>query len=131
MAVSELITHSSSGDVIDLAVELLGLQVTVKAGSFQLGGVAKQLAADQAFSIVNRSDPAWAIAYLVESESDQSIGLLVDDFVSDGVDTPFRFYPGCGYKCLMRMISIEVPPNTASLDGANVTRWRVLAQPEG
>lgn len=107
----------------DLAVS--GVKVSVPAYTFVAGGASRVLDEPWDFSIVDRSEEAQVMAYLVEEVATGNIEVLIDEVLVDGSDAPYRFKDGA-YNALAQLWYCKVPPNTTSLDELEIMAFRTV-----
>lgn len=107
-----------------LDVSLTSTAVCVAAGEVIAEGVAHALRDAQSYTLMSRAHRTRVTGYLALNEADQTLALLVDEFVEDGQDTPFRF-AGSGYRALHMLFDMVVPPSVTDPEACVGTVWLV------
>lgn len=100
---------------LTLEVEVAGLLVTVKKGSFRADGKDYALTEDMEHEVVvDPSNLTSVLAYLVQLV-DGTVNVLVDELVHDGIDRAYQFDDG-SVRPLCSIYTIHhIPPGTTDL----------------
>jgi len=118
----------SKGSDFNLSVDHSGMVLTVRGGTFTLGGEEIELEADQPFTATSDADdPTAVIGYIVEEVATEAILLLVDEVVMDGVDEAYAFTRTGPYRALHRLFSMTVPAAATTLDAVDVVVEHLVA----
>lgn len=133
MTITNKDVYSGGGVVLlDLTVEVSGMDITVKAGAFKAAGGEHELLEDVVFIATNRVENAWLDGYLVKAKDDGEIGLLIDERLSDGVTSDDAYqWEGGPYEQIIRVFEIHVPGGSSSLETLELQVNRVLERPVG
>lgn len=113
---------------VQLPVELSGLEVTIRAGTFRLDGKSYVLTEDESYVVTpNDDERVRAFFYLVEMKSDNSVRVFVDDMIGD--EAPIPMVDPKDMKVLHRFVSLVLPPQADSLeDDALVYVMRLIPE---
>jgi len=105
---------------VQLEVEVVGLTIVVKAGSFRVSGKDYELVDDETFTASFEAVSKTLFGYLVKEKSTGEARLLVDEFTHDGQGVRFS---DPDYEVLWELFLCNiVPADTASLEGVEVQR---------
>jgi hypothetical protein len=117
-----------SVNALNLTIEVLGMTITVKAGSFINQGITYTFTEDQPY-VVSPSDQSRCFrAALVKVVATGLPELVVDELILDGVDTFYDLDPAVHIP-LYYFYRVQVPPNTTDLAPLNVDALRIIEQP--
>lgn len=108
----QMIHHAgmtSKTNNMPLLTDVTGTTVTVHAGTAKKGGVEYILADDATYD-PPAAPTHWttAFGYLVKHKITNAVSVMVDEVVSDGVDTEFDFSIG-DYEQLFPIFHLTVP----------------------
>lgn len=121
------ITGNSEKNALDLTVTVENLlDIRVSSGSFKIAGEDYTLSSDDVVTItVDSSEITDVQGLLVKNISTGNVEVLVDEYLLDGIDTPFVF-AGSGYKLLERLYYVRVPAGTTDLSGLDLSVKRIV-----
>jgi hypothetical protein len=106
-----------------------GLQLTVDAGSFRVGGVDYELMEAAECDLTPDADYGMDVwGHLVKNAETGEISVLVDEVLRDGEDAPYTF--GATYHNLHVLFVCEVEAAMATLDDAKLTLFWLGAPEE-
>lgn len=123
-------TRQSISDDLDLVLETNGASITVKAGSFKIGGVEYQLAEDAQYTVTvpNAAYATTIFGYLVVPNTvppGTTVSLLVDEISCDPTDVPYQFLSGGPHKLLATVFELQVPAGAPNWAGLNLVRFQL------
>ena len=102
---------------VELAVEQSGLDITVKAGSFKVGGQDYTLAEDSTYTAQNVAERVYVCAYLAWDTVQEQVEVVVDEMP----DSDPEAYDWDGdEEMLYAIYQVKIPESTASLDEVEV-----------
>jgi hypothetical protein len=111
---------------VDLVVSMSGMRVTVAAGGARWGGRDVSLGEDFECDLDVEAEGREVTGHLVVERATGRAMVLVDEVDDD--DLAYNF-AGSPYDSVCCLFSCYVPPGADSLDGVNVTVYRVV-EPE-
>lgn len=125
----DIYTSESSKLAVDLAVELSGMTVTLRAGTLQLRDGEFQLDDDYEFTVPQSVHAQQVSVMVMRDTGTQELSVLVDVLVEDGVDVPWD--QDTDPKELVHLAARgRLQPNASDLDAEGVwSTWRII--PEG
>lgn len=114
---------------VQLPVEVEGLDLTVRAGTFRMDGKAYVLEEDEIYTITpNETEKVSAFFYLVEMKNDQTVRVFVDEMIGD--EAPVPMLDPVDMTVLHRLGSLMLPPGGDSLEDEDVTIQVMRLVPE-
>lgn len=117
---------TSIDHAMDLAVSVSGRRISVAGGPLRVENRDTSFPGD-AVDIVERPVLTVVMGYLVkDSQDNDRIVLLVDEYVQDGVDFPWEFGRGDRYQPWGYLFQIDVPAGAGDLDPNALHVWRMI-----
>lgn len=128
----EVTTRYAASDNLGLSVTSAADVVTVHAGTFQLKGVSRTLAADQSYTVTipNSAYNTTIWGYLVLIRETETVGLLVDEVSGEPGDIPFGFTADGPYEMLATIFTIQIPPGTPNFTTLGCRSFHIDPLPE-
>jgi len=123
-------TADPSEHSMALAIDISGLDITVHGGAITISGEDKSLVGDWPYTMPTNATYDQSLnGFLIQDLSDDSIKLMIDTIVGDGVDKRYNTFEGDGYKLLARIFHAIVPANTTDLADVDFRIWRMVPPP--
>ena len=117
-----------SDHALDLDVQVSGMTITAKSGSFRICGVDYELVEDQEFDATADDDVDTTVeGYLVVDSADDSVVLLVEERTAP--EEFYEFTPDGPYRPLERLFSMNIPPGTTDLADVEIQIQNIVAPP--
>jgi hypothetical protein len=115
---------------IDFTVTQSGMELVVHAANAVLEGEAFELTADAHLTIQGDPDHDVAVnVWMVDHLADHVFGLLVDEWVLDGIDAMYEDFATDGYRNLGSLLIFRVPAGAATLDAVTVELYKLVPGP--
>jgi len=111
--------------LMELVVEVSGLDITVRKGTFKIAGVDYELDSDVTHPVtLDADDPTSVMGYLVLDPSGD-VALFIDELVHDGADQMYQFSRRGPYVLLAQLFNMQkIPPATTDLAGLDMVVQR-------
>jgi len=113
--------------VVDMTVEQTGLDVTVKAGSFKVGGQDYTLVEDSVYTAQNVAERVYVNAYLVWDTVQEEVSVMVEEMPDS--DPEAYEWNGSPYENLHCVYNIVIPASTSSLDAIDIDVHKTIPAP--
>jgi hypothetical protein len=122
--VYELAYHDPSRESFRLDVEVEGMTIRVKKGSFVTGGKSYSLSEDSEYDVTGSATHKVSINGYIVLDRAKKPQVLIDELVHDGVDQPYLFKDG-QFTPLHPIFSIhKMAAGTKDLSGVAVKVYR-------
>lgn len=102
-----------------------GMQISVPAYTFKVGGADFELTESWDFTASTRPEETQVMAYLVRNIGSSDIEVLVDEIVIDGSEVPYMFGDGA-YEMLAKLWYAKIPGDSSDLGSQEIMAFRTL-----
>jgi hypothetical protein len=128
-----IIRHENYGiagrDEVDIPVSVAGMDILVGPGTYKMLGNSGSFDTCETHTVsVNTEYSRGLRGYLVESRSDHSLALLVDELEQDGVDQWFSF-PESPFVATHIFFDVLIPAGATSLESLDFHVYQLLLPP--
>jgi len=127
MGITFVDTLGSSSNFVELPVEVEGLTVTIRAGSFGVGRVTYELGEDHFFTLDSMTSRCALSVYLVQEKATNEVTLLVDDAPHG---QGYRWEKDDPYINLHLFLLADIPPDTSDLATVDMRVFRCVKPKE-
>lgn len=126
----QVLTTLSFGEhLMDLPIDISGLSISVGPGLVIFFDEKYDIRDAEFHTVGSYADTAVVLGYLVLDSTSNEVRLFVDEYLMDGVDTPFSFIRGSNLTPLATLFQFHVPPGTKSLlDIEDWQHWRIIPE---